>query len=78
MYSSRDVRQPSEVALCPIFLQAYEAKKAADPEFYRSGDSMAYGRAVKDSDAAIDNMVKELEDRCETVPPLTVMIISQE
>ena len=45
-------------------LQEYEAKKAADPEFYRSADTMSYGRAAKDSDASIDRMVAELADRC--------------
>ena len=45
-------------------LQAYEAQKAADPEFYRSADTLSYGRAAKDSDASIDRMVAELADRC--------------
>ncbi len=47
-----------------IVAQEYGEKKAADPDFYRSADSMSYGKAVKDSDTSIDRMVKELEDRC--------------
>jgi hypothetical protein len=49
-------------------MQDYEARKAADPEFYRSADTLSYGKAAKDSDAAIDRMVAELEDRCRLLP----------
>lgn len=46
-----------------VRMQEYEKKKAADPEFYRSADTMSYGKAVKDSNEAVDYMIKELEDR---------------
>ena len=46
------------------FLQTYEAKKAADPEFYRGADSLLYGKDVKDSEEGIERMVAELTQQC--------------
>lgn len=46
-----------------VDMEEYEAAKAADPEFYRDGDSMLYGQAPKVSEAALDRMVGELTDR---------------
>ncbi|KAI7840251.1 hypothetical protein COHA_006033 [Chlorella ohadii] len=40
----------------------YEAAKASDPEFYRAADSLLYGQG-KPSEAAVDRMVAELNDR---------------
>ena len=44
--------------------QLYEAKKAADPEFYRGADSLLYGKDVKDTEAGIERMVAELNQQC--------------
>lgn len=44
-------------------LQEYEEMKAKDPEFYRSGDSLQYGRAPEVSEDKIDRMVAELNSR---------------
>lgn len=46
-----------------VDMEAYEAAKAADPEFYRDGDSMLYGTAPNVSADAVDRMVAELNDR---------------
>ncbi|GAB4822098.1 hypothetical protein N2152v2_009144 [Parachlorella kessleri] len=43
--------------------EEYEAAKAADPEFYRAGDSLQYGGSGKVPEAAIDRMVAELNNR---------------
>ena len=48
----------------PCLVQEYEAKKASDPEFYRSADSLLYGKDVKDSEDRIERMVAELNDQC--------------
>ena len=53
---------PGERAVSP--LQEYESKKASDPEFYRSADSLLYGKDVKDSEDRIERMVAELNDQC--------------
>ena len=45
-------------------MQVYEAKMAADPEFYRSADSLLYGKDVKDSEEGIERMVAELNQQC--------------
>ncbi|GFS42746.1 GCIP-interacting family protein [Actinidia rufa] len=39
--------------------------KEADPEFYREASSLQYGKAPKISEARIEKMVKELNDRDE-------------
>jgi len=44
-------------------LEEYQAAKANDPEFYRAGDSLAYGGAGGAAPEAVDRMVAELEDR---------------
>ncbi|KAL4429581.1 hypothetical protein ABPG77_008630 [Micractinium sp. CCAP 211/92] len=41
----------------------YEAAKAADPEFYRTADSLKYGAHGKVPEANIDRMVAELNER---------------
>jgi peptidylprolyl isomerase len=41
---------------------AYAAARAADPEFYRAGDSLAYGGAGGAAPEAVDRMVAELND----------------
>jgi pre-mRNA-splicing factor SYF2 len=41
-------------------LQAYEALKAADPNFYRETDDLAYGSAPKPSEAAVERLVEDL------------------
>ena len=43
--------------------EAYEAAKAADPEFYRDGDSLLYGQAAQVPAEAVDRMAAELEER---------------
>lgn len=48
----------------PIDKEAYEAQKAADPEFYRSADSLLYGKAPELPKQNVDRMVAELADRC--------------
>ena len=45
-------------------MQLYEAKKAADPEFYRGADSLLYGKDVQDTEAGIERMVAELNQQC--------------
>jgi len=44
-------------------LESYEEGKANDPEFYRAGDSLAYGGAGGAPKAAVDRMVAELNER---------------
>jgi SYF2 splicing factor len=44
--------------------QEYEARKAADPEFYRTADSLEYGKAVPIPEENVDRMVEELNSRC--------------
>lgn len=44
-------------------LASYEAAKAADPEFYRAGDSLRHGGAGVASEAGVDRMVAELAER---------------
>jgi cyclophilin family peptidyl-prolyl cis-trans isomerase len=44
-------------------LESYEEAKANDPEFYRAGDSLAYGGAGGAPKAAVDRMVAELNER---------------
>ncbi len=41
-------------------LQAYEALKASDPNFYRETDDLAYGSAPKPSEAAVERLVEDL------------------
>ncbi|PSC68358.1 peptidyl-prolyl cis-trans isomerase CYP19-3 [Micractinium conductrix] len=41
----------------------YEAAKASDPEFYRAADSLRYGGTSQPSEAAVDRMVAELNER---------------
>lgn len=41
----------------------YAAAKASDPEFYRAADSLLHGSRGNDSEAAIDRMVAELNER---------------
>ncbi len=49
---------------CSAAVQLYEAKKAADPEFYRGADSLLYGKDVQDTEAGIERMVAELNQQC--------------
>jgi pre-mRNA-splicing factor SYF2 len=44
-------------------LASYEESKANDPEFYRAGDSLAYGGAGGAPKAGVDRMVAELNER---------------
>lgn len=53
-----DCRAPQ--GLSPCDLQAYEAMKAADPNFYREIDDLAYGSAPKPSEAAVERLVADL------------------
>ena len=48
-----------------VNMEEYEKAKANNPEFYREGDSLQHGVAPPVSEAGIDRMVKELEDRKE-------------
>ncbi|EFN54389.1 hypothetical protein CHLNCDRAFT_31767 [Chlorella variabilis] len=41
----------------------YEEAKSTDPEFYRTADSLLYGSAGRVSEAGIDRMVAELNER---------------
>ncbi|KAI3435791.1 hypothetical protein D9Q98_001849 [Chlorella vulgaris] len=41
----------------------YEAAKASDPEFYRTADSLLYGSTGRVSEAGVDRMVAELNER---------------
>lgn len=43
--------------------EEYEAARAADPEFYRTADSLLYGSTGKVPEANIDRMVAELNER---------------
>lgn len=43
--------------------EEYEAAKAADPEFYRAGDSLKHGGQGAVSEAGVARMVAELNDR---------------
>lgn len=44
-------------------MDEYAKIKESDPEFYRDGSSLQYGKAPKIPEENIDKMVKELEDR---------------
>mmetsp|Transcript_1956 Transcript_1956/g.7005 ORF Transcript_1956/g.7005 Transcript_1956/m.7005 type:complete len:469 (+) Transcript_1956:398-1804(+) len=43
--------------------EGYQKAKETQPEFYREGNSMEYGKDVATDAANMDRMVKELEDR---------------
>ena len=43
--------------------EEYEAAKAADPEFYRAGDSLRYGGEGRVSAEGVERMVAELNER---------------
>ena len=47
----------------PVDMAAYEAAKAADPEFYRDADSLLHGHAPAVPQANIDRMAAEIEER---------------
>lgn len=46
----------------PALQHPLRRPQAADPEFYRAADSLLYGQG-KPSEAAVDRMVAELNDR---------------
>ena len=58
------------MVIVPDASQAYEERKAADPEFYRDANSLAYGKDPGDDAAAIDRMVGELNEQCAPSLPL--------
>lgn len=47
----------------PLNADEYTKMKETDPEFYRDGSSLQYGKAPKLPEENIDKMVQELEDR---------------
>jgi pre-mRNA-splicing factor SYF2 len=47
----------------PLNADDYTKMKETDPEFYRDGSSLQYGKASKLPEENIDKMVQELEDR---------------
>lgn len=49
----------------PVTPEEYEKAKAEDPEFYRDGASLQYGKPVNDKRENIDRMAAELVERQE-------------
>ena len=62
LYAAHDKRIGRGVK---VDMEAYEAAKAADPEFYRDGNSMLYGHAPAVPAAAVDRMADELKAQAE-------------
>lgn len=48
----------------PYTQEDYQAAKARDPEFYRSADSLEYGKPPAIPEENVDKMVAELEAGC--------------